>query len=63
MKLVLADALHARPASVLVRVSTQFDATIVVRKGDLVANAKSILEVLRLQAAAGDEIELEVSGA
>jgi phosphotransferase system HPr (HPr) family protein len=63
VKLVLADALHARPASVLVRVSAQFDASIVVRKGDRSANAKSILDVLRLQAAAGDEIELEVSGA
>lgn len=62
MKLVLTEALHARPADLLVRVASQLAAEIELRKGERRANAKSILEVLSLHAAAGDTIELDARG-
>lgn len=62
MKLTLTDALHARPANLLVRVANDFDATITLMKGARVANAKSILEVLGLGAAKGDELTLLCEG-
>jgi phosphotransferase system HPr (HPr) family protein len=60
---VLPDALHARPANLLVRLASSFDAEVtVVRKG-CKANAASILEVLALGAAKGDSVELAATGA
>jgi len=63
MKLVLPDALHARPANLLVRVAAQHPAArVVVEKGSRRADARSILEVLALGAAKGDEIEVLALG-
>jgi len=59
VKLVLPDALHARPANLLVRAASQLTVTVYVRKGDKRANAAQILEVLGLAAAKGETIELE----
>lgn len=58
MKLKLPDALHARPANLVVRAASQQGATITIIKGDKRANATDILQVLALAAAKGDEIEL-----
>ncbi len=58
----LPDALHARPASLLVRVASAFVATISVVRGERRANAKSILEVLALGAAKGDSVDLLIEG-
>jgi phosphotransferase system HPr (HPr) family protein len=63
VKLTLKGALHARPANLFVRVAAGFAAVVEVRKGERVADAKNILEVLTLGAAAGDEIELAAEGA
>jgi len=62
MKLVLPDALHARPANLFVRVASQHSCAIEVRKGDKRADAKNILQVLTLGAAKGDEIEVFAKG-
>lgn len=62
MKVVLPEALHARPADVFVKVASRLDADVEVRKGDARANGKSILDVLRLGARAGDTIEIVLSG-
>ncbi len=62
MKLLLPDALHARPANLLVRLAAQHRATIHVRKGTCRADARKILDVLSLGAAKGDEIELFAEG-
>jgi phosphotransferase system HPr (HPr) family protein len=62
VKLVLPDALHARPANLLVRVASEHPATVRVAFGGRVADAKSIIDVLALGAARGDAIDLEVSG-
>jgi phosphocarrier protein FPr len=58
----LSDALHARPANLLVRLASQFAADVVVRKGTCRASAKNILEVLSLGAACGEEIVLVAEG-
>jgi phosphotransferase system HPr (HPr) family protein len=58
MKLKLPDALHARPANLVVRAASQQGATITIIKGEKRANAADILQVLALGAAKGDEIEL-----
>jgi phosphotransferase system HPr (HPr) family protein len=54
--------LHARPAAQFVKLAKTFESTIVVRKGDIEANAKSILRVLTLEAQQGDTIEIEATG-
>src|SRR5262245_40795040 len=62
MKLVLPEALHARPASLLVRLATQHAAKIEIKNGECRADAKSILEVLTLRAAKGCEVEILAMG-
>ena len=54
--------LHARPAAQFVKLAKTFESNIVVRKGDVEANAKSILRVLTLEVQQGDTIEIEATG-
>ena len=54
--------LHARPAARFVSIASTFDAAIQVRKGQKLANAKSINQVATLGARQGDEIEVSASG-
>jgi phosphotransferase system HPr (HPr) family protein len=54
--------LHARPAALFVRLAKTFQSTIVVRKGDREANAKSILRVLTLEALQGDVLRIDADG-
>jgi phosphotransferase system HPr (HPr) family protein len=54
--------LHARPAAQFVRLAKTFQSTIVVRKGDREANAKSILRVLTLEAQQGDVLQIDADG-
>jgi phosphotransferase system HPr (HPr) family protein len=63
MRLVLPEALHARPANLLVRLADRHRAVAIeLRKGERRADARKILEVLALGAAKGDEIEVLASG-
>lgn len=63
MRLVLPDALHARPADLLVRVARGFASSVTVIRAGKRADAKSILEVLGLGAALGESVDVEVVGA
>lgn len=54
--------LHARPASMLVSTANKFSSNITLKKQDRAANAKSILGVLSIAAANGDELEVIVEG-
>jgi phosphotransferase system HPr (HPr) family protein len=54
--------LHARPAALFVRLAKTFQSTIIVRKGDREANAKSILRVLTLEALQGDVLRIDADG-
>jgi phosphocarrier protein HPr len=58
-----AVGLHARPASIFVQTSNQFNADIEVEYGEKTANAKSILQVLSLGVQRGGKISLKTSGA
>ena len=62
MKLKLPEALHARPANLLVRLASQHAAVIELRRCGAKADARRILEVLALGAAKGDEIEIVATG-
>ncbi len=62
MKLVLKEALHARPANMLVRLASQHVARVELRKGVCRADAAKILDVLALGAVTGDEIEVVSEG-
>ncbi len=62
MRVALPDALHARPANLLVRLATQHGASVRLRKGDRCADAHKILDVLALGAAKGEEIEIFAEG-
>lgn len=55
-------ALHARPAGTLVRAACAFDASISVAANGKRANAKSILDVLKLGATGGTEVAFSASG-
>lgn len=60
--LVLAAALHARPAGALVRATAPFDATVEVSYGEKTANVRGVLAVLALGAPAGSTVVIRASG-
>jgi phosphotransferase system HPr (HPr) family protein len=62
MRVLLPDALHARPANLLVRLASQYTATITIRRGERCANAHKILDVLALGAPKGEEIDIGAEG-
>ncbi len=54
--------LHARPAALFVQTASRFKSDIIVRKDQIRANAKSILNVLTLGAGQGSVITLSAEG-
>lgn len=54
--------LHARAASRLVQLSQEFAADIKLANGEHLANGKSIMSVLLLQATKGTELEVHAEG-
>jgi phosphocarrier protein len=64
-KLILLNkvGLHARAAGKFVQTAARFTATITVWCGEREANAKSILQVIELDAGGGAEITLQADGA
>jgi phosphotransferase system HPr (HPr) family protein len=56
------DALHARPANLLVRATCRMKAEVFLHHGCKRVNARNILEVLSLGAPKGADIEIEASG-
>lgn len=55
--------LHARPAAQFVKAAGGFEAQVTVRHGERTANAKSLLQVLKLEAGQGAEVVVEAQGA
>ena len=55
--------LHARATSVFVQTADQFKADIRVSKGDLTVSGKSIMGLMMLAAALGQDIDIETFGA
>ncbi len=56
------QGLHARPASVFVKIANKYEADVTVKKGAEIVNGKSIMGLLTLAASQGSTIEIEVSG-
>ena len=54
--------LHARPAALLVQVSSKFQSNIKILKDDFEVDAKSIMGVMTLAAAAGSELRFIADG-
>ncbi len=63
-KIVVAQisGLHLRPAGRISEVSLQYVSKIQIRKGDQIANAKSVLGLLAARVQQGDEIEIICDG-
>ena len=57
-----AHGLHARPASIFVRTTTQYKSEIKLSKDGMVVNGKSIMGVMMLAAERGSKIEIEING-
>ncbi len=58
-----AHGLHARPATALVDLAKTFTADIRIRSGDKVANAKSLISLLKLGAGDGTSVHVSAEGA
>ena len=56
------QGLHARPASVLVRICNNIKSDIELIKDDMTADPKSILEIMALGAETGETVTLNVEG-
>lgn len=54
--------LHARPASLFVKLVTKFDSEITVKTDDETVNGKSIMGLMLLAAEEGKELELIAEG-
>ena len=54
--------IHARPASVLVNVSSKFKSNVSFKSNDKIANAKSIINLMALGAKQGSKVEIIVEG-
>lgn len=62
IKIKNVQGLHARPASLFVRLANKFESDVTVRKGSESVNGKSIMGLLVLAANRGSVIEIEISG-
>ncbi|MBQ4058488.1 MAG: HPr family phosphocarrier protein [Lachnospiraceae bacterium] len=64
-KIVVAkiSGLHLRPAGKISETCLQYACKIQIKKGDCVANAKSVLGLLAARVRQGDEIEIICDGA
>ncbi|MDK1289652.1 HPr family phosphocarrier protein [Pseudoalteromonas umbrosa] len=54
--------LHARAATTLAQLSTQFDAQITLYQGDKSAQGDSVLALLLLESSQGKEVEVRCTG-
>ncbi|MFA5339226.1 MAG: HPr family phosphocarrier protein [Candidatus Omnitrophota bacterium] len=56
------SGLHARPAAIFVQIANKYDSEVVVKKGKLEVNGKSIMGILMLAAGKGAQVTLKVDG-
>ena len=54
--------LHARAAAKIVTLTNKFNSNIEIKKGDKIADAKSIMKILMLAASKGSEILITANG-
>ena len=63
LKVTTEAGIHARPAAAVVETCSRFQSRISFIKGDIRANAKSIMNIMLLAAEYGAEILVEAEGA
>ena len=63
LRIVNELGMHMRAANVFADSAARYDATVVVARGELKVNGKSIMGVMMLAASQGSEIELQADGA
>jgi phosphocarrier protein len=54
--------IHARPAGLIAKECSKFQATMVMKKNDARANMKSIFSLMKLQIKQGDTVIIEADG-
>lgn len=54
--------IHTRPASIIVRMASKFDAEIIIQRGAYEINGKSVIGVMTLAAEQGAELTLRANG-
>lgn len=54
--------LHARAASQIVNITNKYSSEVVMKKGSVTANGKSLLGILTLDAPIGSEVLFDVTG-
>ncbi|MBI3253034.1 MAG: HPr family phosphocarrier protein [Candidatus Omnitrophica bacterium] len=62
IKITNPQGLHARPASLFVKIANQFESDITVRRGGEAVDGKSIMGLMTLAAHEGSVIEIQISG-
>lgn len=61
-KIINKLGLHTRAAALFVKISSRFNAEIMVTKGKQTVNGKSIMGILTLAAACGSRIKIDAEG-
>ena len=56
------QGLHARPASLFVKIANKYEAEVTVKKGGESVNGKSIMGLMTLAANRGSILEIKISG-
>ncbi|OGW91911.1 MAG: hypothetical protein A3D28_00040 [Omnitrophica bacterium RIFCSPHIGHO2_02_FULL_63_14] len=56
------QGLHARPASIFVKIANQFQSDVTLKKGTEKVNGKSIMGILMLAASQGSVVDIELNG-
>lgn len=56
------QGLHARPASMFVKIANKYESEVTVKKGGETVNGKSIMGLMTLAANEGSVLDIEVSG-
>ncbi len=62
VEIKLKNGLEARPIALLVQVATQFESKVYIQSGDKRVNAKSIMGMMTLVLAVGDEVTVYAEG-
>lgn len=62
IRIELASGLEARPVAMLVQIASQFESSIYVENGGARFNAKSIMGMMTLGLASGEEITVSADG-
>jgi phosphotransferase system HPr (HPr) family protein len=58
----LENGLHMVPASEIAKAVRDFSGRVVIRREDIVADARSVLDLLQLRAECGTNLEVEAEG-